>query len=644
MKVADPKPDKRYERRFASSQLPIPALVSSASNCTSTSQDPQPSTSQDPQPTSSTSQDPQPTSSTSQDPQPSTSQDPQPSTSQYPQPPSGHPRVTTLPSCMPASGWGKKLNNLPEFSDINIKRYTSQSGKKAKESSSLSSASVRKQTCIKYETRGYTFYKEGFLHDIWCRNMDKYFLVKAKCFASQRKNADPHTLHVFICMSDPCDVFKAYCTCKAGKSGFCNHLIALLHQIRDYSQSKANNIPDDKSKTSTLQTWHKPRIEGITPEPVMDCVAKKIKLESKCAKVVDHKVNDIRSEQNIANDPELIKTVQEKLAAENPLYGFAYMATPDHENTQYVKTCINTNVPRGSFLSYQMSLSEANFNVYCSENTLDKFNCTKNCNTKDMSYPPMPLGCSYGCPDLNQLPDKEKEFLLQIVKTKDQCSQIESETRDQRDSDLWWEKRQNILTASNFGEIYRRKKKKCDELLERLQARYRDTENLPASLKFGIQYENTAARKYKKYMSNIQHDVQELPCGLVTRPDIPFLGATPDGKIVDPVSHPHFGLLEIKCSPKYKNVAPRDAAEVVDRDFCLESHGGVPVLKRSHKYYAQVQGQMAICGAQWCDFVVYTFKGMFIERIQFDECYWNEMYEKLKLFYYAHFLPNRLTG
>ena len=53
---------------------------------------------------------------------------------------------------------------------------------------------------------------------------------------------------------------------------------------------------------------------------------------------------------------------------------------------------------------------------------------------------------------------------------------------------------------------------------------------------------------------------------------------------------------------------------------------------------------MAICGAEWCDFVVYTFKEMFIETIQFDESYWNEMYEKLRLFYYAHVLPNRLTG
>ena len=55
-------------------------------------------------------------------------------------------------------------------------------------------------------------------------------------------------------------------------------------------------------------------------------------------------------------------------------------------------------------------------------------------------------------------------------------------------------------------------------------------------------------------------------------------------------------------------------------------------LKRTHAYYAQVQGQMDCTGAQWCDFVVYTKKGMSIERIAFDRGYWVELQEKLCLF------------
>ena len=44
-------------------------------------------------------------------------------------------------------------------------------------------------------------------------------------------------------------------------------------------------------------------------------------------------------------------------------------------------------------------------------------------------------------------------------------------------------------------------------------------------------------------------------------------------------------------------------------------------LKRSHPYYCQVQGQMAITERAWCDFVVYTSKGIAIDRITFDKLF-----------------------
>ena len=41
-------------------------------------------------------------------------------------------------------------------------------------------------------------------------------------------------------------------------------------------------------------------------------------------------------------------------------------------------------------------------------------------------------------------------------------------------------------------------------------------------------------------------------------------------------------------------------------------------LKTEHAYYAQVQGQMGVTGAQWCDFVVYTKRGLYVERVSLD--------------------------
>ena len=51
-----------------------------------------------------------------------------------------------------------------------------------------------------------------------------------------------------------------------------------------------------------------------------------------------------------------------------------------------------------------------------------------------------------------------------------------------------------------------------------------------------------------------------------------------------------------------------------------------------HTYYAQVQRQMGITGAEWCDFVVFTKKGMSVERIAFDGHYWCDLERKLLLY------------
>ena len=48
----------------------------------------------------------------------------------------------------------------------------------------------------------------------------------------------------------------------------------------------------------------------------------------------------------------------------------------------------------------------------------------------------------------------------------------------------------------------------------------------------------------------------------------------------------------------------------------------IPTLKLTHPYYARIQGQMAVGGRNWCDFVIYTTQGISVERIYFDCSYW----------------------
>ena len=98
-----------------------------------------------------------------------------------------------------------------------------------------------------------------------------------------------------------------------------------------------------------------------------------------------------------------------------------------------------------------------------------------------------------------------------------------------------------------------------------------------------------------------------------------------------------FGLLEIKCPSSKFAVTPLDACS--DKNFYLESTENKPTLKRTHVYYDQIQGQMGLTGANWCDFVVYTKAGLHIERVRFDQEHWEQLREKLCERYFSHFLP-----
>ena len=95
----------------------------------------------------------------------------------------------------------------------------------------------------------------------------------------------------------------------------------------------------------------------------------------------------------------------------------------------------------------------------------------------------------------------------------------------------------------------------------------------------------------------------------------------------------HF--IEVKCPYSSRNLSPAEACE---NDHVLKTNQ--LKLKKAHKYFAQIQGQMAIGERPWCDLVVYTFKGISVERINFDNDFWMlKLLPKLWSFYDDCVLP-----
>ena len=195
---------------------------------------------------------------------------------------------------------------------------------------------------------------------------------------------------------------------------------------------------------------------------------------------------------------------------------------------------------------------------------------------------------------------------------------IERETREQRNSHKWFQMRRLRITASYFGEIRRRKKTtKPDSLVLRMLGSGMHPEKDSASMAWGRSNESLALEQYKKTkVASGGENFVVAPSGLWVSPDYPFLAATPDAAVFDANETQGYGFAEVKCPYKHKDVSPKEACS--DQPFCCEliKVGGSDQvkLKENHPYYSQVQGQMAIGGRVWNDFIIYTNRGISIER------------------------------
>jgi len=75
-----------------------------------------------------------------------------------------------------------------------------------------------------------------------------------------------------------------------------------------------------------------------------------------------------------------------------------------------------------------------------------------------------------------------------------------------------------------------------------------------------------------------------------------------------------------------------------DTYFYLNEVGHELQLKKNHNCYFQVQGQLAISGKKFCDFVVWTLQGYSVERICFDPQLWQDMSQKVLVMVRLKFL------
>ena len=64
-------------------------------------------------------------------------------------------------------------------------------------------------------------------------------------------------------------VLDGSCSYPAGKRGYCNHVMALLLELADYSLSQFKSVPEEIACTSKLRQWGVPG-ETTQKAPVME--------------------------------------------------------------------------------------------------------------------------------------------------------------------------------------------------------------------------------------------------------------------------------------------------------------------------------------------------------------------------------------
>ena len=153
---------------------------------------------------------------------------------------------------------------------------------------------------------------------------------------------------------------------------------------------------------------------------------------------------------------------------------------------------------------------------------------------------------------------------------------------------------------------------------------------MTAAMEYGIKSEPKARDEYIK-----KTGMQVFAVGLVIKINQPFLACSPDGVILEDHS-----VLEIKRPYTCRNTLIfNKETGTCNVPYLIIADKDKISLKKSHKYYTQVQTSMYITGLDKCHFFVYSECDSVHIIIEKDKEFLAEIIPKIEYFYFKYFLP-----
>ena len=197
--------------------------------------------------------------------------------------------------------------------------------------------------------------------------------------------------------------------------------------------------------------------------------------------------------------------------------------------------------------------------------------------------------CQAGSPDpepLEQLDKikKEKTQNEKINKMKKKIEFLESVYQPEQITDEWYQHRHGLITASSVWKVFGSQSTQNQLIYEKcspIDVEKYNRVNTESPLHWGQKYEKISKDLYEIINST---KVQEFGCIKHPNPAYYFIGASPDGINVCPLSRLYGRMVEIK------NVVSREITGIPKED-----------------YWIQMQIQMEVCSLPECDFLETKF-------------------------------------
>lgn len=525
--------------------------------------------------------------------------------------------------------------------------------------------------------QSFALFKLGHIQRIKVCEANGYTFLKAICLPEMKKNTE---YQVRLILDRNADVVFASDGCPAGKGphGSCKHLAAFCYALEEFV--RLGFTRPFFSCTERLQTWNQPRDKKLKPQSLYNISFErkqygKDKRQSPKPLPDGYSATRLKYKRDSKEANSVLLSICQRYTktGQKPCAFMHVLERSDSSDAELVRETYgqgNVSVPPQPTLASCASVSQAEYTSqvpdiitpaeWCKSSKQLRlplkakavtFCENKMTNAENLFHPPFIYPVEV--PSRPQLQDVALEYYNANVKaTISQCREIEKATRGQSSSGLWFKQRQIRLTASNFGNIVKRKKADVSKLTSRLTTTYNFLSDL-RPIKYGKENEDVAAQLYVQYQhSHGSPGTKVFNCGLVVNPNFPWLGASPDRVVHDPNATPSVGGLEVKCIESAQGLTPMEAyqmkrtpTEGKKRCFCLKIMDGSLQLDENHHYFYQVQGQQGVSGMEWVDFALLTdpclgLGGLHVQRIYFQKAKWeSEWLPKLTEFYFNHLLP-----